>query len=162
MNRSIDRLQTLTGKDAVTWKKGRVRWLLASPDDQEKAASAAVVLLIEVIHVSPGQYYPHTQLASAYEKLSDLEKEPKARQTSLANSISEWKQASELNPNSAEVLYNLIRVSARAGTLPADAGEAEGIAGELSGVSARIRSGSWINSPKCIATVRPLISRPLR
>jgi Tfp pilus assembly protein PilF len=97
IDRTINRLKDLTSEEAVGWKVARARWLLLSANVQVDAA-AAVGLLSDVVKNSAGEYEPHALLAEAYEKLGNN-----------ASALDEWKAASDLAPDSPQILYNYVK-----------------------------------------------------
>jgi cytochrome c-type biogenesis protein CcmH/NrfG len=97
MDRSINRLKDLTGEQATAWKVARARWLLGS-DDIERDANNAVVLLNDVIKNSTADYRSRVLLALAYEKLKDRD-----------DAVAQWQQAAVIQPNSAQILFSLMR-----------------------------------------------------
>ncbi|MDP9174820.1 MAG: hypothetical protein M3O30_13290 [Planctomycetota bacterium] len=97
IDRTINRVKDLTSDEAISWKLARARWLLSSADVQ-RDASAAVVLLNEVIKSSSADYKPRVLLATAYDRLNDPE-----------DAAAQWEQAAVLQPNSSQILLSLMR-----------------------------------------------------
>jgi len=98
MDRTIKRLRDLTGEQATAWKIARARLLLMDAKS-DQGVSAAIVLLDEVIKLSPQEYQPHELLAMAYERVHNN-----------AAAIAEWRQAVALQPDLALANYNLLRM----------------------------------------------------
>jgi tetratricopeptide (TPR) repeat protein len=110
IDRTIQRLQQLTGDQAVGWKLARARWLVDSPDTQ-RDTTAAIVLLSDVIKTSPGEYKPHVLLAEAFEKLGAAafaKGDVLDGKNKNVEAVSEWRQAADLLPNSPPLLYHLM------------------------------------------------------
>jgi predicted Zn-dependent protease len=100
---TIDRLKALTGDQAIGWKTAYSRWLL-SGNGGEHDASEAVVLLTDVISSNPEDYLPHVLLATAYDRLKNV-----------SGGLQEWRKAAELEPQSAQAQFNLLKALAAAG-----------------------------------------------
>jgi tetratricopeptide (TPR) repeat protein len=98
MDRTIKRLRDLTGEQATAWKVASARLLLmGAQSDQD--ISAAIVLLDEVINLSPEEYLPHELLATAYERTKNN-----------AAAIDQWRKAATLQPDLALPNFNLLRM----------------------------------------------------
>jgi tetratricopeptide (TPR) repeat protein len=97
IDRTIKRLQDLTGDEAAGWKMARARWLLES-GNPEVDASAAVVLLNDVLKSEASEVGPHRLMAQAYEELGNN-----------SGAVGEWRQASDLAPKNPRVIFGLLR-----------------------------------------------------
>ena len=96
IDRTISRLKNMTGDDAIGWKIYRARWLIDG-DDTQRDANAAIVLLTDVLKISSGDVGPHILMAVANEKLKNY-----------GAAIAEWRQAADLAPRNARVLWGLL------------------------------------------------------
>jgi tetratricopeptide (TPR) repeat protein len=72
MDRTIDRLKTLTGEESIEWKIDRARWQLANYQDTKNSAAAAAASMAEIARLAPD--YPPAQevWADALVKLGDI------------------------------------------------------------------------------------------
>lgn len=98
MERTIKRLHDLTGDQATAWKIARAR-LLLSGTLSDQSVSAAIVLLDEVIALSPQEYLPHELLATGYERSHNKDA-----------AIAEWRKAVALQPDLALPNYSLLHL----------------------------------------------------
>jgi Tfp pilus assembly protein PilF len=103
IDRSIHRLQNLTGDSAIAWKIARCRWLLTSSNDQADATTA-VSLLNGVISANPDEYRPHELLAMAYDKLKDS-----------SAALDEWRKAANVAPDLPGAQFDYLRALNNAG-----------------------------------------------
>ncbi len=94
---TIDRLQSLTGDQAIAWKTGYARWLL-SGDSGEREASEAVVILSGITTGDPQEYLPHVLLATAYSRLKNF-----------SGALDEWHKAADLEPQSPQAQFNFLQ-----------------------------------------------------
>jgi predicted Zn-dependent protease len=97
IDRTIKRLEDLTGDEAAGWKMARARWLLESGNPQVDA-SAAVVLLNEVLKSETSEVGPHRLMAQAYEELGNT-----------SGAVAEWRQAADLAPKNPRIIFGLLR-----------------------------------------------------
>jgi Tfp pilus assembly protein PilF len=93
---TINRLRDLTGDDAIGWKIYRARWYVDG-DNSPADASQAIVLLTDVLKLSGSDVGPHILMAVANEKLQNY-----------GAAAAEWRQAADLAPRSARVLWGLL------------------------------------------------------
>jgi predicted Zn-dependent protease len=97
IDRTINRLHDLTGDEAAGWKMARARWLLESGNPQQDA-SAAVVLLNDVLQSEANEVGPHRLLAQAYEELGNN-----------SGAVTEWQHAAGIATKSPRILFGLLR-----------------------------------------------------
>lgn len=102
IDRTVDRLRTLTGDDSVDWRLARARWQLdaATP----AAADAVAASMAEVTHRLPNSPAPLVLWARALERLGDL---PAA--------TAHLRAAAALSPDDAAVAADLARLLVRQG-----------------------------------------------
>jgi tetratricopeptide (TPR) repeat protein len=72
IDRTIDRLKTLTGDDAIEWRLARARWKLATPDTAGENANAAALMMADVLRATPNNPEPLVIWAQALEKRGDI------------------------------------------------------------------------------------------
>jgi tetratricopeptide (TPR) repeat protein len=70
IERTIQRLHSLTGDQGFHWQLARCRWLLTSPNTQRDSAEA-VVTLSEIVRTSPGLVIPRLYLAQAMQNVGN-------------------------------------------------------------------------------------------
>ena len=93
-DRTIQRLQRLTGDRAVTWRLARAQWLLEAGTGEADASAAK--LLQEVISLAPHRVEPQLLLAQALEKLGTDER-----------AIERLTRAADLHPESPDIALHL-------------------------------------------------------
>jgi Tfp pilus assembly protein PilF len=103
IDRSIHRLQNLTGDSAIAWKIARCRWLLTSNNDQADATTA-VGLLNSVISANHDEYRPHVLLAMAYDKLNNS-----------GAALDEWREAANVAPDMPAAQFDYLKALVAAG-----------------------------------------------
>ena len=97
IERTIDRVRTLTGGEGTLWKIERARWLLGS--DRERDHSDAVNTLADLVRSSPTLAEPRLLLAAALEKVDNV-----------SGAVKELRVAAEQQPNSAAIATELARL----------------------------------------------------
>jgi tetratricopeptide (TPR) repeat protein len=99
IDRTINRLKTLTGDEGIEWRLDRARWQLAAPDDLKNNASAAAAAMAEVVRIAPALPQPLVIWAQALEKLGDP-----------ASAIDRLRTASNLAPGDLDIALSLARL----------------------------------------------------
>lgn len=97
VERTIDRVKTLTGEEGTLWKIEHARWLLGS--DREKDHSDAVRTLADLVRTSPTLVEPRLLLAAALEKIDNT-----------SGAIKELRVAAEQQPGSSAIAMELARL----------------------------------------------------
>jgi tetratricopeptide (TPR) repeat protein len=97
-DRVIDRIRNLGGEAGLTWRLARARWLLGSEDGQKDAAKA-VVILNEIVRVSPDLIEPRLLLAAALQKVDNV-----------SGAIDQLTAAYNLQPKNEMIMLALARM----------------------------------------------------
>mgnify|MGYP005846461811 CR=1 FL=1 len=95
LDRTIERLKTLTGESGITWRLARARYLLDSPDSAKDAAIAASILN-DVARMAPGRVEPQLMLAEAMQRLDNP-----------AGAVDRLAKAADLAPDSPDLALSL-------------------------------------------------------
>jgi Tfp pilus assembly protein PilF len=103
IDRTIDRLEALTGEASIEWKIARARWFLSSSDPTHDAPKA-VELLSGVTTSNPEDYLPHVLLAAAYDRMKSTDQ-----------ALEEWNKASDLAPQLPQAQFDLLQALNNAG-----------------------------------------------
>ncbi len=98
IDRSIERLKTISGERSMNWRIYRARWLMQN--DVATDTAEAVKLLTDVIKVNPRRFDPHKLLAACY-----------ARQGNISGAISELEIALQIQPRDVPSLLELARLN---------------------------------------------------
>ncbi len=98
IDRTIERLKSATGENAVNWRVARARWMMLS-DNSPKAAAEAAALLNETMRISVPEAQRYTLLASALERLGNIQ-----------GAIENLEQAAQVAPDNAAVHFELARL----------------------------------------------------
>ena len=115
IDRTIQRVQALSGDSGLLWKIARARWYLAR-QQSDKDLTAAVDLLESVISVAPDTIIARLLLSSAQEQLGNLTAAVDNLTTVLAQ-----------RPNMPEVRLDLVRLLYALGQPPRAAEELENV-----------------------------------
>ncbi len=95
IDRTIDRLQALSGEDGLSWRVARARWLIDGSSEEREVANA-IELLNDVIRVTPRLAEPRLLLARCYEKMGNT-----------SGSIEHLQAAAQLRPNDPDITLSL-------------------------------------------------------
>jgi tetratricopeptide (TPR) repeat protein len=98
MERTVQRVHNLTTDDSLNWQIGNAR-LMLSGDDRKQQSADVIHILRHVIDVAPDQIEPRLLMASALEIADNPQ-----------GAIDELKTANTISPNSADILYGLVRL----------------------------------------------------
>lgn len=120
LQRTIERVHTLTGEQGVAWRLARARFLLAFTTGESENAQATK-LLSDVLQVSPQSVQAHVLLAQALQRAHQVN-----------DAVEQLKIATGLSPSSVPLGLSLIQMLA-------SAGEFDAAREEL----ARVRSVPW-------------------
>jgi len=98
IDRTIERLRTMTGDDGIAWQTARARWIIRGSNGQEPL-NKAVGLLSSVILRAPRSIESRRLLGQCYEMLGNH-----------TGAIEQLTQAIRMNPNDLDVAINLARL----------------------------------------------------
>jgi cellulose synthase operon protein C len=104
IDRTIDRLKSLTGDEGIEWRLDRARWLLSSDTDQTNNANAAAASMAEVVRLAPSLPQPLVIWAHALERLGNP-----------SGAIDRLRTASTLAPANVDIAIYLSRLLAAQG-----------------------------------------------
>lgn len=114
---TIDRVHALTGDYADTWRIAKARWLIQGKDKNQ--TSDAIVLLGDIIKVSPQLAEPHLLRAQALEQAASTADNAKDRGDKRNAAIQEYRTTADLLPANSNarsgVFLSLMKLNVSAG-----------------------------------------------
>jgi tetratricopeptide (TPR) repeat protein len=132
MDRTIDRIKTLTGDDAIEWKLARASWQLGATENLKTAANTAAASMAEVVRIAPHYARPQIIWADALAKLGDFN-----------GAIAHLSLAQQIEPDNADVALNLANLYLRQGQFT-----------ELSSLLSTTQTNAWLTNPERIEIAR--------